>query len=194
MAEAVRRELLALKMDKAVFAVEVRPRQGPSGPRLEATGADDVEFLIAPNPGEELKPVGRIASGGELSRVMLAIKAILAASDQIPTLIFDEVDAGIGGGMAEVVGQKLWLTARERQVLSITHLAQIAALADRHLLISKRVRANRTETSIRVLDGAERADEIARMLGAKGRSDTPLQHAREIMEAARRWKAKAREG
>ena len=189
LAEAVRQELRALRMDKAAFAVEVRPRQGPTGLRLEATGADEVEFLIAPNPGEELKPVGRIASGGELSRVMLAIKAILAASDQIPTLIFDEVDVGIGGGMAEVVGQKLWLTARERQVLSITHLPQIAALADRHLSISKRVKANRTETIVRVLDAKERVDEIARMLGAKGRYGTPLQHAQEILEAAGRWKA-----
>ena len=192
LADAVRRELRALRMDKAAFTVEVRPRQGSGGLRLEATGADEVEFLIAPNPGEELKPVGRIASGGELSRVMLAIKAILAASDQIPTLIFDEVDVGIGGGMADVVGQKLWLTARERQVLSITHLPQIAALADRHLSISKRVKANRTETSVRVLDGQERVEEIARMLGAKGRSDTPLQHAQEILEAARRWKGKER--
>ncbi len=192
LAEAVRQELGTLRMDKAAFAVEVRPRQGSGGPRLDATGADEVEFLIAPNPGEELKPVGRIASGGELSRVMLAIKAILAASDQIPTLIFDEVDVGIGGGMADVVGQKLWLTARERQVLSITHLPQIAALADRHLSISKRIKGNRTETAVRLLDGDERAPEIARMLGAKGRSGTPLQHAEEILEAARRWKATRR--
>jgi len=192
LAEAVRQELKALRMDKAAFAIEVRPRQGPGGLRLEASGADEVEFLIAPNPGEELKPLGRIASGGELSRVALALKAILAASDRIPTLIFDEVDAGIGGGMAEVVGQKLWLTARERQVLSITHLAQIAALADRHLSISKRVKGNRTETSVRVLEGDERIHEIARMLGAKGRSETPLQHAQEILESARRWKATRR--
>ncbi len=192
LAEAVRQELKALRMDKAAFAVEVRSRQGPGGHRLEASGADEVEFLIAPNPGEELKPLGRIASGGELSRVALALKAILAASDRIPTLIFDEVDAGIGGGMAEVVGQKLWVTARERQVLSITHLAQIAALADRHLSISKRVKGNRTETSVRMLEGDERVHEIARMLGAKGRSETPFQHAQEILESARRWKATRR--
>ncbi|MGH7369306.1 MAG: DNA repair protein RecN, partial [Candidatus Methylomirabilaceae bacterium] len=192
LADAVRQELRALRMDKAAFAVEVRPRQEPGGLRLEPSGADDVEFLIAPNPGEELRPLARIASGGELSRVALALKAILAASDQIPTLIFDEVDAGIGGGMAEVVGQKLWTTARERQVLSITHLAQIAALADRHLAISKRVKGNRTETAVRTLEGAERIHEIARMLGAKGRSETPLQHAQEILDAARRWKATRR--
>ena len=195
LADAVRQEFKALRMDKAAFAIEVRRRLGPGGGlRLEVSGADEVDFLIAPNPGEELRPLGRIASGGELSRVALALKSILAASDRVATLIFDEVDSGIGGGMAEVVGQKLWLTARERQVLSITHLAQIAALADRHLSISKRVRGNRTETSVRVLDGDERVHEIARMLGAKGRSETPLQHAQEILESARRWKATKRAG
>ncbi len=189
LAKAVRQELQALKMEKAAFAVHVAPRVGSGGLGLEGSGADEVEFLIAPNPGEELKPLGRIASGGELSRVMLAIKAILAASDQVPTLIFDEVDVGIGGGMAEVVGQKLWAVARQRQVLSITHLPQIAALADRHLSISKRVMGTRTETAVHALEGEERVSEIARMLGSKARSGTPLQHAQEILEAARRWKA-----
>jgi DNA repair protein RecN (Recombination protein N) len=193
LAGAVRHELQALKMDKAAFAVLVKPRQGSAGVRLEPSGADEVEFLIAPNPGEELKPLSRIASGGELSRVMLAVKAILAASDRIPTLIFDEVDVGIGGGMAEVVGQKLWTIARQRQVLSITHLPQIAALADRHLAISKQVKGARTETAVRALDGEERVREIARMLGAKERSGgTPLQHAQEILDAGRRWKATKR--
>lgn len=189
LAMAVRQELQALRMEKAAFTVQVRARPGSGGLRLEPSGADEVEFLIAPNPGEELKPLGRIASGGELSRVMLAVKAILAASDQIPTLIFDEVDVGIGGAMAEVVGQKLWAIARQRQVLSITHLPQIAALADRHLSITKRLKESRTETAARALDGEERVREIARMLGSKGRSGTPLQHAQEILEAAKRWKA-----
>ena len=189
LAEAVQIELQALKMEKAVFSVQVMARPGSGSPCLEATGADEVEFQIAPNPGEELKPLGRIASGGELSRVMLAIKAILAASDQIPTLVFDEVDVGIGGGMAVVVGQKLWAIAKERQVLSITHLPQIAALADRHLSIAKHVNGARTEIAVQVLEGEERVREIARMLGAKGRSDTPLHHAQEILETARRWKA-----
>ncbi len=189
LAMAVRQELQALRMEKAAFTVQVRAHPGSGGLRLEPSGADEVEFLIAPNPGEELKPLGRIASGGELSRVMLAVKAILAASDQIPTLIFDEVDVGIGGAMAEVVGQKLWAIARQRQVLSITHLPQIAALADRHLSITKRLKESRTETAARALDGEERVREIARMLGSKGRSGTPLQHAQEILEAAKRWKA-----
>ncbi len=188
LAVAVQGELQALKMEKAAFTVQVRARPGSGSPCLEASGADAVEFLIAPNPGEELKPLGRIASGGELSRVMLAIKAILAASDQIPTLVFDEVDVGIGGGMAEVVGQKLWAIAKERQVLSITHLPQIAALADRHLSIVKRLNGARTEIAVQVLEGEDRVREIARMLGAKGRSGTPLHHAQEIMETAKRWK------
>lgn len=189
LAIAVQEELQALKMEKAVFAVQVRPHPGSEGMALQAYGADEVEFLITPNPGEALKPLGRIASGGELSRVMLAIKAILAASDQIPTLIFDEVDVGIGGGMAAVVGQKLWAIAAERQVLSITHLPQIAALADRHFSIVKRTDGPRTEIAVQVLDGEERVREIARMLGAKGRSDTPLHHAQEILDTASRWKA-----
>ncbi len=189
LAMAVRQELQALRMEKAAFTVQVRPHPESGGLRLEPSGADEVEFLIAPNPGEELKPLGRIASGGELSRVMLAVKAILAASDQIPTLIFDEVDVGIGGAMAEVVGQKLWAIAKQRQVLSITHLPQIAALADRHLSISKRLKETRTETAVRVLEGEEKVREVARMLGSKGRSGTPLQHAQEILEAAKRWKA-----
>lgn len=188
LAAAVQVELQALRMEKAAFAVHTRPT-GSGGSGLEANGADEVEFMIAPNPGEELKPLSRIASGGELSRVMLAIKAILAASDRIPTLVFDEVDVGIGGGMAAVVGQKLWAIAKERQVLSITHLPQIAALADRHFSIAKRSDGPRTEITVQMLEGEERVREIARMLGGKGGSDTPLHHAREILETARRWKS-----
>ncbi|WP_337287954.1 DNA repair protein RecN [Candidatus Methylomirabilis sp.] len=189
LAAAVRQELQTLRMEKADFAVQVRTRPGSDGSCLLAYGADEVEFLIAPNPGEELKPLGRIASGGELSRVMLAIKAILAASDQVPTLVFDEVDVGIGGGMAAVIGQKLWAIAKERQVLSITHLPQIAALADRHLSIVKRLNGARTEIAVQVLEGEERVREIARMLGAKERTGISLNHAQEILETASRWKA-----
>jgi len=194
LATAVQEQLQVLRMEKAAFAVQVRPCSDSNDPGFEAGGADEVEFLIAPNPGEELKPLGRIASGGELSRVMLAIKTILAATDRIPTLIFDEVDVGIGGGMAAVVGQKLWAIAKERQVLSITHLPQIAALADRHLSIVKQAEGARTDVAVRVLEGEERVREIARMLGAKGRSDTPLHHAREILDAAARWKAATASG
>lgn len=194
LAAAVQEELQALRMEKAAFAVRIRPHSGSGGSGLEVNGADEVEFLIAPNPGEELKPLGRIASGGELSRVMLAIKTILAATDRIPTLVFDEVDVGIGGGMAAVVGQKLWAIAQERQVLSITHLPQIAALADRHLSIAKRTEGTRTDVAVRVLEGEERVREIARMLGAAERSGTPLHHAREILEAAGRWKAATTSG
>ncbi|NJD69674.1 MAG: DNA repair protein RecN [candidate division NC10 bacterium] len=188
LAAAIQEELQALKMEKAAFAVRVTSHGESGDSGMEAHGADDVEFLIAPNPGEELKPLGRIASGGELSRVMLAVKAILAVSDRISTLVFDEVDVGIGGSMAAVVGQKLWAIAKERQVLSITHLPQIAALADRHFAIVKRVGGARTDITVRMLKGEDRIREIARMLGAQERSDTPLNHAREILEIARQWK------
>lgn len=189
LAKAVQEELHALKMEKAAFVVQVGSRSVAGGADLEANGADEAEFLIAPNPGEELKPLGRIASGGELSRMMLAIKAILAAVDRIPTLVFDEVDVGIGGGMAEVVGRKLWAIAQERQVLSITHLPQIAALADRHFEIVKRTDGSRTDITILELNGEDRVREVARMLGAKERSGVPLHHAREILVTAERWKA-----
>jgi DNA repair protein RecN (Recombination protein N) len=147
-----------------------------------------VEFLISPNPGEALKPLHKIASGGELSRVMLAIRVILAAADQTATLIFDEVDAGIGGSMAETVGRKLVAASRQHQVLCVTHLPQIASFADQHVVVSKRTLRDRTETTVQALGGSDRAQEIARMLGGPSRSATPLQHANELLEAASRLK------
>jgi DNA repair protein RecN (Recombination protein N) len=150
-----------------------------------------VEFLFAPNPGEGPKPLQKIASGGELSRTMLAIKAILARADRVPTLIFDEVDAGIGGGMGEVVGRKLYTLAEGRQVLCVTHLPQIAALADAHFQVSKRTARGTTTTHVQLLDH-DRAEEIARMLGGRGQAAIPLEHAREILDRAKASKRKAR--
>ncbi len=147
-----------------------------------------MEFLISPNPGEPLKPLHKIASGGELSRTMLAIRAILAAADQTPTLIFDEVDAGIGGPTAEMVGRKLTALSQQRQVLCVTHLPQIACFADHHVVVLKRSLRDRTETTVRMLPTPERAQELARMLGGLSRSVTPLQHATEMLEAANRQK------
>ncbi|MFQ5839438.1 MAG: DNA repair protein RecN [Candidatus Methylomirabilales bacterium] len=189
--QAVRAEIRALGMPKADFAVALGRVSDGEGPRracLQATGMDEAEFLIAPNPGEGLKPLRKIASGGELSRTMLALKGILAAADETPTLIFDEVDAGIGGGMGEVVGKKLWRLARVRQVICITHLPQLAAFADRHLQVEKRTGRGRTEAVLRTLDAPGRVREIARMLGGPGRSQTPLTHAEELLTAAERWK------
>jgi DNA repair protein RecN (Recombination protein N) len=151
------------------------------GPR----GVDQAEFLFSPNPGEDPRALARIASGGELSRTMLALKVILAASDAVPILIFDEVDAGIGGKTADSVGRKLRQVARTRQVLCVTHLPQIACYADHHLSADKRVDGDRTVTSVAVLGKEERVREIARMLGGESVTETSLQHAQELIKQAR---------
>ena len=184
---AVLAELGELGMAKAAFEVRVA-----AGARDEAAlgphGLDAVEFLISPNPGEAVKPLHKIASGGELSRVMLAIRTILADADRTPTVIFDEVDAGIGGSMGEVVGRKLSAASRRHQVLCVTHLPQIACFGDQHLLVQKRSLADRTETTVRVLAPEERPREVARMLGGPSRSATALDHANELLGAAARLK------
>jgi DNA repair protein RecN (Recombination protein N) len=185
--DAILAEIQELGMVRATFEVRVAPA-APGDAALGPHGIDEVEFLISPNPGEALKPLHKIASGGELSRVMLAIRVILAAADQTATLIFDEVDAGIGGGMAETVGRKLVAASRQHQVLCVTHLPQIASFADHHVVVSKRALRDRTETTVQALGGADRAQEIARMLGGPSRSATPLQHANELLEAASRLK------
>ncbi|HSD50337.1 MAG TPA: DNA repair protein RecN [Candidatus Methylomirabilis sp.] len=185
--DAILAEIRELGMIRATFDVRVAPA-APGDAPLGPHGIDEVEFLISPNPGEALKPLHKIASGGELSRVMLAIRVILAAADQTATLIFDEVDAGIGGSMAETVGRKLATASRQHQVLCVTHLPQIASFADYHVVVSKRTLRDRTETTVQALGGADRAQEIARMLGGPSRSAIPLQHANEMLEAARRLK------
>jgi len=188
--EAILGEIRELGMGRASF--EVRVSSATAGEALGPSGIDEVEFLIAPNPGEPLKPLHRIASGGELSRTMLAIRVILAAADQTPTLVFDEVDAGIGGSTAETVGRKLLTVSRQRQVLCVTHLPQIACFADQHLGVSKRMLRDRTQALVEVLEDAERAQELARMLGGPSRSATPLLHANELLEAAARLKRRIR--
>jgi DNA repair protein RecN (Recombination protein N) len=148
---------------------------------ITASGIDRVMFMIAPNPGEELKALAGIASGGELSRVVLALKAILAATDAVETIVFDEVDAGIGGGTAEVVGRKLSELAGRHQVICITHLPQIAKFGEHHLSISKHVADGRTLTTIQPLNKEDRYKEIARMLGGEKITQTTLDHARELL-------------
>ena len=154
------------------------------GHAVTETGLDKVRFMIAPNVGEAIKPLASIASGGELSRVVLALKAILAHNDAVETLVFDEVDAGIGGGAAEVVGQKLANLARHHQVLCITHLPQIAKYGDHHFRIDKRVAKGRTHTTITPLSPDDRVKEIARMLGGEKLTATTVKHAREMLGAA----------
>ena len=149
---------------------------------ITEAGIDRATFMIAPNPGEELKPLAGIASGGELSRVVLALKAILAETDAVETIVFDEVDAGIGGGTAEVVGHKLFELARHHQVICITHLPQIAKFGEHHFSISKHVNDGRTLTAIQPLNKEDRTREIARMLGGEEITQTTLDHARELLE------------
>ena len=156
----VTQELTALRMDRTCFTVEVSGIQG----EMSQTGQDAVEFLFSANPGEPLKSLARVASGGELSRVMLALKTILADNDQVPVLIFDEVDAGVGGAVAEVMGGRLRDLGRHHQVLCVTHLQQVASQAHAHYLVEKDVRQERTVTQLRLLKPKEREEEVARML------------------------------
>ncbi len=158
----VTKELAALRMDRTRFAVEVSPLSGETA--CGQTGQDAVEFVFSANPGEPLKPLARVASGGELSRVMLALKTILAESDQVPVLIFDEVDAGVGGAVAEVMGARLRDLGRHHQVLCVTHLPQVGSQAHAHYLVEKEVRQKRTVTQVRLLTPGERKEEVARML------------------------------
>jgi DNA repair protein RecN (Recombination protein N) len=155
------------------------------GARLSETGIDRVEFLIAPNRGEEPRPLRKVASGGELSRAMLAIKRVLAGVGRAGLYVFDEVDAGVGGAVAEVIGQKLADVARHHQVICITHLAPIAVYADRHYRVAKTVEGERTKSRIDVLDRDERLEEIARMVGGLKITESHRKAAAEMLDVAR---------
>ena len=148
---------------------------------IDADGYDNLEFMISPNVGEDLRPLIRIASGGELSRIMLALKTILAKRASVETVVFDEVDAGISGATAEVVGEKLQSLAEYHQILCITHLPQIASKGGAHFLVKKTVDKNRTQTVISQLDQDGRINEIARLLGGKVISEQAVAHAREVL-------------
>jgi DNA repair protein RecN (Recombination protein N) len=169
---AVEAELAELSMERARFLVDQRWAPAPDGPEIEGTrygfdesGLDRLEFFIAANPGEEPKPLARTASGGETSRLMLAMKTALSAADPVPTLIFDEIDAGIGGRAGNVVGRKLSTVAHEHQVFCVTHLAQIASYGDQHCRVVKNILDGRTISTTQELSPAERIDELATMLG-----------------------------
>jgi len=172
------RELRQLGMERARFEIAVtRAALAEVGPR----GLDRIELRLSTNPGEDVRPLARIASGGELSRTMLALKAILARADRVPTMIFDEVDAGIGGRVAAVVAQKLAAAAEGRQVLCVTHLAPIAARAAHHVRVAKSVRGGRTRVSAETVTGDARVEEIARMVAGDRVTDTARGHARELL-------------
>ena len=163
------------------FTMEFRPL-----PHYTAGGLDEAEFLISMNPGEPVRPLGQVASGGELSRIMLAIKTVLAETDDIPTLIFDEIDTGISGRTAQMVSEKLHVIAGRHQVICITHLPQIAAMADSHFEIKKSVEEGRTVTRIRALSEEEMTEELARLLGGVEITDAVRRNAREMKALAKR--------
>ncbi len=190
----VEKELRSLRMEATEFHIALTPtppgeRAGATlqlgGAAVDATGMDRASFRIAPNPGEPLKPLNAIASGGELSRLVLALKAILADTDALSTVIFDEVDAGIGGEVAEVVGRKLADLAGHHQVVCITHLPQIARFGDHHFRVIKETRSGRTRATIQSVDRTERIREIARMLGGETITSAVMEHARELIDKDR---------
>lgn len=190
LAEAIEDELDDLKMAAARFAVEFKTNENGDGLPLngqrlafDSYGHESVEFMVAPNPGEGLKPLVKIASGGETARLMLAMKNVLARADQTPTLIFDEIDQGIGGRVGGVVGEKLWRLARNHQVLCVTHLPQLAAYGDQHFKVEKVVQDGRTNTQVVQLDGDVRVEELANMFGEV--SEGTLRSAHEVLEAVR---------
>lgn len=194
LAREIEQELHDLNMEGARFGVGQTWRDDPDGVPVGArrvtgdvTGLDQVEFLIAPNPGEGLNPMVKIASGGETSRLMLGLKSVLAHADQTPTLIFDEIDQGIGGRVGIVVGQKLWGLTSNHQVLCITHLPQLAAFGDQHIKIEKRVVDGRTVTQAREMAAEERKEELALMMG--GVSNPNLESARDLLRQAQVYKA-----
>lgn len=182
LSERICEQLKDLGMGKTRFEVRVEPLAKPT-----ATGMDGVEFMISPNPGEPLRPLASIASGGEISRVMLALKAISVDSEGVDAMVFDEIDTGVSGRMAQVVGEKMCLIAKTRQVLSITHLPQIAALGDAHFLVEKVAGEDRTDTHVRLLDEAGRVRELSRLVGGAQDSESSLSHgAHMLKEAAER--------
>lgn len=183
--EQLKKALIHLNFLTVEFEIAVRP-----GQNITAQGYDDVEFLISTNPGESLKALSQVASGGELSRIMLAIKTVLAERDEIDTLIFDEIDAGISGKTAWKVSEQLDLVGRAHQVLCITHLPQIAAMADAHFVIEKSSKEDNTVTDIRRLQEEESLSELARLLGSDTLTDAALANAQEMRGQADAYKAK----
>jgi DNA repair protein RecN (Recombination protein N) len=191
MGTGIETELNDLKMQSARFGVDFQIKPDPNGAPLadgsrvafDQNGFDRVEFLIAPNPGEGLKPLAKIASGGETSRLMLGLKNVLARADEVPSLIFDEIDQGIGGRVGMVVGQKLWNLSRSHQVFCVTHLPQLAVFGDQHYQVQKLVKDGRTLTRVERLEGEQRLLELSQMLGEVG--EGTLRSAHELLQSAR---------
>ena len=197
--QGVESAIAELNMGRSRFAVSIEQRESTEGALFgdgrrvgfDETGLDRVEFMLAANAGESLKPLARVASGGEMARLMLALKSILAIADETPTLVFDEVDVGVGGRSGQVVGEKLWGLTREHQVIVITHLPQIAAFAESHYRITKAERSGRTVSNVVLIDGEERIDEIAAMVDGEPVTSAARENARQMVERVSAWKASA---
>ena len=174
----VHQQLRELYMERAVFAVHFAE---PDGGRFRSDGLDEVEFYMQTNPGERMGALAKIASGGELSRIMLALKTIFAKSEGVTSIIFDEVDTGVSGRVAQAIADKIKVIAQGSQVLCISHLPQVAAIAQHHFLIQKQVKNNRTMTSVTPLDQSKRIDEIARMLAGEKITKLTREHAKELL-------------
>ncbi len=193
---AVEEELKDLDMPQVTFRVSVSREPAENGlafPDGESyafgdDGADNVEFVVSTNPGEPPRPLARIASTGEMSRFMLGLKGVLSAADSIPVLVFDEIDIGIGGRCGEIVGRKLWTLARSHQTICATHLPQIAAFADAHFRVCKKVTGERTLSHLEALEGEARAEELAAMLAGPEPTPASLENAHELIERAVNWK------
>ncbi len=191
LARSMAESLASLGMPAAQFEVELQSQGDPEGlptpdgpVAATARGLDEVRFLFCANQGEEVRPLAKVASGGELSRIMLAFKSLCSRGAEIPTIIFDEVDAGIGGQTAHRVGERLAELARHAQVLCVTHLPQIAGLADQHLHVEKVVSDGRTTVAVAELAASERVEELARMFGSAGDDATAQKHARKLLQEA----------
>jgi len=170
-----------LGMPGGIFATRLENREAAG---CGEHGMDDIEFLVSANPGQPPRSLAKVASGGELSRISLALQVATLNAIHLPCLIFDEVDAGVGGAVAEMVGRQLRALAVSRQVLCVTHLAQVAAQADRQLRVSKRTRGDATQTAVHSLEGTDRIEEVARMLGGAEITARTRDHAREMLESA----------
>ncbi|MCB1740522.1 MAG: DNA repair protein RecN, partial [Gammaproteobacteria bacterium] len=186
LADRVSERLGTLGMAGARLAVEVHSADPP---RVTAHGIDEVELTVATNPGQPFQPIGRVASGGELSRIALAIQVVAVHDSSVPTLVFDEVDVGVGGKTAEVVGRNLRALARTRQVLCVTHLPQVASQAHHQLLVHKQSERSATRSSLEPLTGETRVRELARMLAGEEITEQALAHARDLLERAARASA-----
>ncbi|MGM0880556.1 MAG: DNA repair protein RecN [Bacillota bacterium] len=192
LSESIEKELEQLQMPSAKFRVQIDQSYANAGEerqiRLDSNGMDEAVFMLSTNPGEPLKPLNKIASGGEMSRIMLALKSIFAEIDQVPVLIFDEVDTGVSGRAAQAIAEKMSNLAAKCQVFSITHLPQVACMADHHYEIRKQVIDARTSTSVAELNGTVRIEELARMLGGVEVTEKTRHHAQEMLDLAHRQK------